>query len=233
MIFLKLMLYQFKIVYSPIKWLLCAAFIVLIPFLFYAPTGRDVLNLYEIYTCFVGIILLPDVFWVDHYAHATEALATRRTRVSWLLWYRWLWLMLFIITMLFMGWLLLRLDLSPHGYRFSDSSVSLIEILYVTMPGLLFSGALSLLSGVVFRSPEVGYVVGIAHWMYWNINMEINSWFNLFTFANQLSYVPSKWSLLLLSIVFVAMVQRFMLRPVESRLLFARLKKWLAKGLDV
>ncbi|WP_146241108.1 hypothetical protein [Paenibacillus sambharensis] len=229
---MKLMLYQFKIVYSPIKWLLCAAFIVMIPFLFYAPTGRDVLNLYEIYACFVGIILLPDVFWVDHYAHATEMLATRRTRGSWMLWYRWLWFMLFSITMLFVGWLLLRLDLSPHGYLFSDSSLSYFTLLYVTMPGLLFSGALSLLGGAVFRSPEVGYVAGIAHWMYWNVNMEIDSWFNLFSYANQLSHVPSKWTLLMSSIILVAMVQRFMLRPVESLMLFARLKKRLVKGLD-
>ncbi|AZK46663.1 hypothetical protein [Paenibacillus lentus] len=227
---MKLMVYQFKVLYSPVKWLLTGAFIVFIPFMFYAPTAVDVLNLYEIYLPFAGIILLPDLFWVDHYAQATEVLATRRGRRLNLLVYRLVAMVLLVIFMLLAGWLLLRMNMSPHGLLFSNEQLPFLRLLYVALPGLLFSGALSLLGGAALRSPEIGYLLGLANWMFWNINMENASWLNLFSYANRLSDLPSKWTLGSLSIVFVLLCGFFMLRPVEQYKLASRLKDGLMRG---
>lgn len=229
---MKLIVYQIKVLFSPVKWLLTGAFIVFIPFMFYAPTAVDILNLYEIYAPFAGIILFPDLIWVDHYTRAAEVLATRRSRRYPLLAYRLMVMILFMIFMLLAGWLLLRMNLSPHGFRFSSEQLPFSGLLYVALPGLLFSGALSLLAGAVLRSPEIGYLLGLANWMYWNINMENTSWLNLFSYANRLSDLQSKWTLSLLSIVFISLCGFVMLRPVEQYKLISRLKDGLMKGLE-
>ena len=229
---MKLLIYQYKILFSPVKWLLSGAFIVFIPFIFYAPTELDVLNLYEIYVPFVSIILFPDMIWVDHYAHATEVLATRRRRGKLLLGYRFLVMLLFFIAMLVVGWLLLRLNLSPHGYEYSSSPLSFLTLLYVALPGFLFSGALSLSCGVFFRSPEIGYLAGLANWMYWNINMEQDNWLNLFSYANQLSVLPSKWTLSGLGLILIFLCGNAMFRVHVSFKLASRVRKGLGKVID-
>src|SRR5690606_21962361 len=139
-----------------------------------------------------------------------------------LLAYRLMVIILFMIFMLLAGWLLLRMNLSPHGFRFSSEQLPFSGLLYVALPGLLFSGALSLLAGAVLRSPEIGYLLGLANWMYWNINMENTSWLNLFSYANRLSDLQSKWTLSLLSIVFISLCGFVMLRPVEQYKLISR-----------
>ncbi|WP_146241110.1 hypothetical protein [Paenibacillus sambharensis] len=225
-------MYQVKILFSPVKWLLTGAFISCIPFMFYAPTARDVLKLFEIYLPFAGIILLPDVYWADHYARAAEVLATRRHRGLLLVGCRFMVLFMFLLSMLLLGWLLLRLNLSPHGYRFSEEGIPLVKLLYVAVPGMLFVGSLAVLTGAFLRSPEAGYLLGLVYWMFWNVNMELDTVLNLFVYANGFNAAQSKTALFMLSTLFIAASSYFILRPAEPFKLLGSLRNLLSKALD-
>lgn len=51
------MKYEFKILYSPIKWISCLILVILIPLVMYVPTYFDFVNVSSIYMPFVGIVL--------------------------------------------------------------------------------------------------------------------------------------------------------------------------------
>lgn len=52
------MKYEFKILYSPIKWISCLVLVILIPLVMYVPTYFDFVNVSSIYMPFVGIVLM-------------------------------------------------------------------------------------------------------------------------------------------------------------------------------
>ena len=52
------MKYEFKILYSPIKWISCLILVILIPLVMYVPTYFDFVNVSSIYMPFVGLSLI-------------------------------------------------------------------------------------------------------------------------------------------------------------------------------
>lgn len=63
------MKYEFKILYSPIKWISCLILVILIPLVMYVPTYFDFVNVSSIYMPFVGIVLFSDILFSQHFGN--------------------------------------------------------------------------------------------------------------------------------------------------------------------
>lgn len=66
------MKYEFKILYSPIKWISCLILVILIPLVMYVPTYFDFVNVSSIYMPFVGIVLFSDINLLYKESHTEE-----------------------------------------------------------------------------------------------------------------------------------------------------------------
>ena len=66
------MKYEFKILYSPIKWIGCLILVMLIPLAMYVPTYFDFVNVSSIYMPFVGIVLFSDINLLYKESHTEE-----------------------------------------------------------------------------------------------------------------------------------------------------------------
>ncbi|QUL56264.1 hypothetical protein KDC22_07065 [Paenibacillus tritici] len=198
-------IYQFKIVYSPIKWVLCLLFVCLIPIATYAPSLIDVLNTFEIYMPLIGVILLSDLPLIESSSRTEELIyLCKRSKAPTIL-IRLTTLIILIILLELIGVALLALNLSPHGYIFREEPLNFWKLISITLPGILFLGGIALSFSNAFKSSAIGYIVSLSYWSYWMIgaNMDKNTPMNLFAFANRQDYRISKVLLLLIFIVLV------------------------------
>lgn len=134
------MIYNIKLLYSPVKWMSALIFVILIPIAVYAPTYYDFTNICSLYMPFIAILLFTEISLVDN-----DNLIVAGTSI--------------------------------------------------------FLGSLSMSISRIFKNIYVGYGVSLIYWIYWNINNESLSKFNLFPFlASPINYEKTmifQWGLIL------------------------------------
>ena len=69
-----LLRYNLKLLFSPLKWMSCFLFTMLIVISMYAPTYYDFTNICEIYLPFIGVILITDVMLINQHNNMAEIL---------------------------------------------------------------------------------------------------------------------------------------------------------------
>lgn len=196
--------YEFKLFFAPIKWLICALFIVVIPFIFYAPSTLDVLNLWEIYAPLVGIVLFSDIMMVEKSNRTAEIVYLKIKRRTFSFVFRYSVTMILLIVFIACA---IWIDGLFLGNLLTDEEFSFFFVLSIVGPGCLFFGTLALTSSNLFSSVPLGYLPPLVYWAYWMVgeNMSRMNMLNPFKFANGYEYLSSKFMLLLLTFLFIVL----------------------------
>jgi len=200
--------YELKIIYAPVKWFICVFFVILIPFVFYAPTRMDVINLSEIYVPLIGIVLFSDIMLIEQTYHAAEIvyLAKRKRAISLIIRF----LIMILILAVSLGSSVLLTNAGLISRLDEGDRIHYLNMLGIVVPGSLFVGSIGMTFANLLSSTSIGYLIGIVYWAYWMIStsMEQMNLLNLFSFANGYSYTTSKMILLscVLGLLFLNMI---------------------------
>lgn len=179
---------QAKFLFSPIKWLICLAFVCIIPIAMYVPTYFDFVNVSTIYLPFIGIVLFSDIAILDK-GSSTEEIAYLSGRKPICIF-----LQRYLISLVL---LLLYILLSNGIFRImqqfrGETMIELISLFtYIVNAGggSLFIGAMAMAVSALINNVYVGYGFSIVYWLYWNINCQTEAFFNPFPFiANPTFY---------------------------------------------
>lgn len=182
------MRYNLKLLYSPVKWLGCLLFVVMLPVFMYAPTYFDFTNISTLYMPFAGVVLFTDIAVMDKSNSFAEIayLSDRKPVRTFLQRYCIMAALLLVFALLASG--MFRLSQHLHN-DFAPEPISLLEYVLFVCGSSLMLGTLSMSIANVLGNPFVGYGAALLYWLYWNINFERQSLLNLFPFiANPASY---------------------------------------------
>ena len=161
------MKYEFKILYSPIKWISCLILVILIPLVMYVPTYFDFVNVSSIYMPFVGIVLFSDINLLYKESHTEEIMyLTNKKPIK------------FFVERYLITVALLIIFV-----------ISIINAIAIVIGGCLFVSAISMTISTIFSNVYIGYGFSGIFWLYWNINCQTESIINPFPFiANPTFY---------------------------------------------
>ncbi len=179
---------QAKLLFSPVKWLICLVFVCIIPIAMYVPTYFDFVNVSTIYLPFIGIVLFSDIAILDK-GNSTEEIAYLSIRKP-----VWIFLQRYLISLVL---LLLYIILSNSVFRILQQfrgetmiePISLFTYILNAGGGSLFIGAMAMVISGFLNNVYAGYGFSILYWLYWNINCQTEAFFNPFPFiANPAFY---------------------------------------------
>lgn len=179
---------QAKLLLSPVKWLICLAFVCIIPVAMYVPTYFDFVNVSTIYLPFIGIVLFSDIAILDK-GNSTEEIAYLSSRKP-----VWIFLQRYLISlMLLLLYILLANSVFHIMQQFRGETmiepISLVTYTLNAGGGTLFIGAMAMTISELINNVYVGYGFSIVYWLYWNINCQTEAFINPFPFiANPTFY---------------------------------------------
>jgi hypothetical protein len=179
---------QAKLLLSPVKWLICLAFVCIIPVAMYVPTYFDFVNVSTIYLPFIGIVLFSDIAILDK-GNSTEEIAYLSSRKP-----VWIFLQRYLISlMLLLLYILLANSVFHIMQQFRGETmiepISLVTYTLNAGGGTLFIGAMAMTISALINNVYVGYGFSIVYWLYWNINCQTEAFINPFPFiANPTFY---------------------------------------------
>ena len=179
---------QAKLLFSPVKWLICLVFVCIIPVAMYVPTYFDFVNVSTIYLPFIGIVLFSDIAILDK-GNSTEEISYLSSRKP-----VWIFLQRYLISiLLLLLYILLANSVFCIMQQFRGEtmieSISLVTYTLNAGGGTLFIGAMAMAISVLINNVYVGYGFSIVYWLYWNINCQTEAFINPFPFiANPTFY---------------------------------------------
>lgn len=182
------MRYNLKLLYSPIKWLGCLIFVILIPIAMYVPTYFDFVNVSTIYLPFVGIVLFTDVTLLDKGSHAEEItyLSNKKPIATFI--QRYLITVAVLFIYIVFSNIIFRIMQQFQGEVLVEP-ISTLEYILITGCGCLFIGTISMTISTILNNIYIGYGFSIIYWLYWNINCQTEMIINPFPFiANPTFY---------------------------------------------
>ena len=169
------MKYEFKILYSPIKWIGCLILVMLIPLAMYVPTYFDFVTVSSIYMPFVGIVLFSDINLIN------------KKPIKFFL-KRYLITVALLIIFIVVENIIFRIVQQFQG-EVLDEPISMISAIAIVTGSCLFVSAISMTISTIFGSIYIGYGFSGIFWIYWNINCQKESIINPFPFiANPTFY---------------------------------------------
>lgn len=179
---------QAKLLFSPVKWLICLVFVCIIPIAMYVPTYYDFVNVSTIYLPFIGIVLFSDITILDKGSNTEEiAYLSSRKPIR-------IFLQRYLISLVL---LLLYILLANGAFRIMQQirgetmiePISLFTYILNAGGGSLFIGAMAMTISALINNVYVGYGFSIVYWLYWNINCQTEAFINPFPFiANPTFY---------------------------------------------
>lgn len=179
---------QLKLLYSPVKWIICLVFVCIIPIAMYVPTYFDFLNLSTLYLPFVSIVLFSDIAILDKGNHTEEiAYLSGRKKVH-------LFLQRYLLSLCF---LIIYLLLSNGTFHLLQQFRGNVIAEPITLPlylasasgGSLLIGTISMAISTLLNNVYIGYAFSSVYWLYWNVNCTSETLLNPFPFlANPTSY---------------------------------------------
>ncbi len=194
------MIYNIKLLYSPIKWMCALIFAILIPLTVYAPTYYDFTNICSLYMPFISILLFSEISLTDKANNFSEIIyIIDRKPIK-------TFIQRYLITV---GVFFILLIISNTIFRtiqfmndlYFEEPILLSNHIVIVTGASLFLGSLSMSLSSLFENIYVGYGSSLIYWIYWNINNESLSKFNLFPFlATPINYEEAlnfQWMLIL------------------------------------
>lgn len=179
---------QAKLLFPPVKWLICFVFVCIIPIAMYVPTYFDFVNVSTIYLPFIGIVLFSNIAILDK-GSSTEEIAYLSSRKP---------IRVFLYRYLISLVLLLLYILLANGVfcimqqfrgEMTIEPISLVTYILNAGGGTLFIGAMAMAISALINNVYVGYGFSIVYWLYWNINCQTEAFINPFPFiANPTFY---------------------------------------------
>lgn len=179
---------QAKLLFSPVKWLICLAFVCIISIAMYVPAYFDFVNVSTIYLPFVGIVLFSDIAILDK-GSSTEEIAylSGRKPVRVFL-HRYLISLVLLLLYILLANGVFRIMQQFRG-EMTIEPISLFTYILNAGGGSLFIGAMAMAISVLINNVYVGYGLSIVYWLYWNINCQTEAFANPFPFiANPTFY---------------------------------------------
>ncbi|MBN1068237.1 hypothetical protein DVW02_09650 [Clostridium botulinum] len=175
--------YNLKLLFSPLKWLCCLLFIILMSISMYTPTYYDFTNICEIYIPLIGIILITDIMLIDKQNDMTEVLYVSNSNLKKTFWFRY-----FIIGILLAVFILLAngifyIKMYFNGEPSLNEPITHLQFLIISLFSTLLLGTLSMTIANIFSNLYIGYGFSLVYWLYWIINPTKQSVFNLFPFV--------------------------------------------------
>ncbi|MBO6310466.1 MAG: hypothetical protein J6N70_16840 [Oribacterium sp.] len=182
------MKYEFKILYSPIKWIGCLILVMLIPLAMYVPTYFDFVNVSSIYMPFVGIVLFSDINLLYKESHTEEIMYLINKKPIKFFLKRYLITVALLIIFIVVENIIFRIVQQFQG-EVLDEPISMISAIAIVTGSCLFVSAISMTISTIFGSIYIGYGFSGIFWIYWNINCQKESIINPFPFiANPTFY---------------------------------------------
>lgn len=182
------MKYEFKILYSPIKWISCLILVILIPLVMYVPTYFDFVNVSSIYMPFVGIVLFSDINLLYKESHTEEIMYLTNKKPIKFFVERYLITVALLIIFVIVENIIFRIIQQFQG-EVSAEPISIINAIAIVIGGCLFVSAISMTISTIFSNVYIGYGFSGIFWLYWNINCQTESIINPFPFiANPTFY---------------------------------------------
>ncbi|WP_017353106.1 ABC transporter permease [Clostridium sp. ZBS4] len=180
---ISLIQYNFKLLFSPLKWLCCLLFIILMSISMYAPTYYDFTNICEIYIPLIGIILITDIVLIDKQNDMTEVLYVSNSNLKKNFWFRY-----FIVGILLTIFILLAngifyIKMYFNGEPSLNEPITHLQFLIISLFSTLLLGILSMTIANIFSNSYIGYGFSLVYWLYWIVNIKKQSIFNLFPFV--------------------------------------------------
>ena len=179
---------QAKLLFSPVKWLICLAFTCIIPVAMYVPTYFDFVNVSTIYLPFIGLVLFSDIAILDK-GNSTEEIAYLSSgKPVWIFLQRYLISLMLLLLYILLANSVFRIMQQFRGETMIES-ISLVSYTLNTGGGTLFIGAMAMAISALINNVYVGYGFSIVYWLYWNINYQTEVFINPFPFiANPTFY---------------------------------------------
>lgn len=201
------MIYNMKLLYSPVKWMCALVFSILIPVIVYAPTYYDFTNVCNLYMPFVAVLLFSEISLVDKDNNFLEIryIIDRKPIKTFIQRY-------IVITFVF----LILLIISNAVFRiiqftndlYYEEAIFLYDHIFIVSGASIFLGSLSMVLSNFFGNIYVGYGSSFIYWIYWNVNNESISKLNLFPFlatpTNYENTLCLQWILILVIMFFGA-----------------------------
>lgn len=205
--------YNLKLLFSPLKWLCCFIFIILISIAMYAPTYYDFTNICEIYMPFMGIILITDIMLVDKHSNISEILYISNSNFKKVFLIRYSIIGALIIVFIFLANSIFLIQGYFEGQSYLNEPITSLEFLMISVASTLFLGTVSMTIGNLLSNPYIAYGFSLIYWLYWNINNTKQSIFNLFPFiakpTDYVSYILIEFGFILfLLFINSALVQK-------------------------
>lgn len=179
---------QAKLLFSPVKWLVCLAFVCIIPIAMYVPTYFDFVNVSTIYLPFIGIVLFSDIAILDKGSNMEEITYLSSRKPIRVFLNRYLLSLVLLLLYLLLANGVFRI-MQPFRGEIMIEPISLIAYILNAGGGSLFVGAMAMAISALIHNVYVGYGFSIVYWLYWNINCQTEVFMNPFPFiANPTFY---------------------------------------------
>ena len=179
---------NFKLLYSPIKWLVCLVFVCMMPMTMYMPTYFDFVNIASQYFPFNGVVVFSDIATLDKANGTAEIVYLSNRKPTWVLLQRYLISSVIFLTYVFFADGLFHILQYFKGTMMTEP-ISFFEYTTIVTGSSVFIGGLSLFISALFGNVFIGYSFSIIYWIYWNINCQTEALINPFPFiANPAFY---------------------------------------------
>lgn len=175
------MKYSFKLLFSPVKWIICFVVVVLITVAVYAPTFYDFTNISSIYFPFVGIVLFADMGLLDKESQVDEIVYLINRKPIRAFIERYMLSAGFLMFYVVFGNIVFRILQWLQG-QISYEPISVFEYIVIVMESSLFIATIAMTISTIFGNVYVGYSCASLYWLYWNINSDNKMILNPFSF---------------------------------------------------
>lgn len=194
---------QLKLLYSPVKWLICLVFVCIIPIAMYVPTYFDFLNLSILYLPFVSIVLFADIAVLDKGNHTEEITYLSGRKKVYLFLQRYLLSLGLLIIYLLLANGIFHMLQQFRGDMMAEP-ITLLMYLTSASGGSLLIGTIALTISALINNVYIGYAFSSIYWLYWNVNSTTETLLNPFPFiANPTFYEMPLIITFLLAVVLV------------------------------
>lgn len=194
------MIYNIKLLYSPVKWMSALIFVILIPIAVYAPTYYDFTNICSLYMPFAALLLFTEINLVDNDNGFSEIIYMIDRKPIKTLIQRYIMTVAVFLVLIIISNIVFR-GMQYINDSYFEEPIMLYDHIIIVAGASMFLGSLSMSISNFFKNIYVGYGVSLIYWIYWNINNESLSKFNLFPFlASPINYEKAmifQWGLIL------------------------------------
>ena len=179
-----LLYYNMKLLFSPLKWLCCLIFIIIIPICMFVPTYYDFNNICEFYMPFIGITLITDITLIDKNNGIEEILYVSSNNLKKNFFIRYFITVALIICFILLANIIFFVQGHLQGKYYLNEQITTLQFLLISVSSTLLLGTISMTIGNFLSNQYIAYGISLVYWIYWNVNYEKQSIFNLFPFVS-------------------------------------------------